>query len=61
MAKSKLTVDDYLAKVPEDKRSALEKLRKTIKAAAPEAILIISYQIPAFKHQGHLLVGFGAS
>ena len=61
MAKSKLTVDDYLAKVLEDKRSALEKLRKTIKAAAPEAIETISYLIPAFKHQGHLLVGFGAS
>ena len=51
MAKSNLTVDDYLAKVPEDKRSALEKLRKTIKAAALEAIEIISYQIPTFRYQ----------
>jgi uncharacterized protein YdhG (YjbR/CyaY superfamily) len=54
------TVDDYLAAVPEDARAALAKLRKTIKAAAPKATEVISYQIPAYKHQG-LLVGFAAS
>jgi uncharacterized protein YdhG (YjbR/CyaY superfamily) len=53
------TVDDYLATVPEDARAALAKLRKTIKAAAPNAIEIVSYQIPAYKHHG-LLVGFAA-
>jgi len=52
-------VDDYLAALPEDARAALEKLRKTIKAAAPKATEVISYQIPAYKHQG-LLVGFAA-
>ena len=30
-------VDDYLAALPEVSRAALEKLRKTIKGAAPEA------------------------
>jgi uncharacterized protein YdhG (YjbR/CyaY superfamily) len=54
------TVDDYLAAVPEDARAALAKLRKTIKAAAPKATEVISYQIPAYKHHG-LLVGFAAS
>jgi uncharacterized protein YdhG (YjbR/CyaY superfamily) len=54
------TVDDYLAAVPEDVRAALAKLRKTIKAAAPKATEVISYQIPAYKHQG-LLVGFASS
>jgi uncharacterized protein YdhG (YjbR/CyaY superfamily) len=54
------TVDDYLRAVPEDVRAALEKLRKIIKAAAPKASEVISYQIPAFKHHG-LLVGFAAS
>jgi len=34
-ARSNPTIDDYLADVPEDKRAALEKLRKAIKAAAP--------------------------
>jgi uncharacterized protein YdhG (YjbR/CyaY superfamily) len=53
-------VDDYLAVVPGDARAALEKLRKTIKAAAPRATEVISYQIPAYKHHG-LLVGFAAS
>ena len=53
------TVDGYLATLPEDARVALAKLRKTIKAAAPKATEVISYQIPAFKHQG-MLVAFAA-
>ena len=53
------TVDGYLATLPEDARAALEKLRKTIKAAAPNATEVISYQIPTFKHQG-MLVAFAA-
>ena len=53
-------VDAYLAAVPDDVRAALSKLRKTIKAAAPKATEVISYQIPAYKHHG-LLVGFAAS
>ena len=54
------TVDDYIAAAPTDARPALEKLRKTIKAAAPKAIEVISYQIPLYKHHGHL-VAFSAS
>ena len=54
------SIDEYLAAVPEAPRAALEKLRKTIKAAAPKATEVISYQIPAYKHHG-LLVGFAAS
>ena len=54
------TVDDYLAAAPEDARAALAKLRKTIKAAAPKATEVISYQIPMYKHHGHL-VAFSAS
>src|SRR5262245_35193850 len=53
------TVDGYLATLPKDARAALEKLRKTIKAAAPKATEGISYQIPTFKHQG-MLVAFAA-
>lgn len=52
-------VDAYLASVPAEARAALLKLRKTIKAAAPQATEVISYQIPAYKHYG-LLVGFAA-
>jgi len=55
------TIDGYLAGVSPDKRAALEKLRKTIKSAAPKAEECISYQIPAFRLEGKLLVGFCAA
>jgi uncharacterized protein YdhG (YjbR/CyaY superfamily) len=60
MAAKHKTIDEYLAALSDDKRAALEKLRKTIKAAAPEAEECISYQIPAFRLNG-MLVGFGAT
>jgi uncharacterized protein YdhG (YjbR/CyaY superfamily) len=53
-------IDDYLAALSDDKRAALEKLRKTICAAAPKAEECISYGICAFRLQG-MLVGFGAT
>lgn len=52
-------VDDYLAALPADARAALGKLRKIIRAAAPEATEGISYRIPTFRHHGQL-VGFAA-
>jgi uncharacterized protein YdhG (YjbR/CyaY superfamily) len=55
------SVDDYLAALPEDSRAALEKLRATIRAAAPKATEGISYQLPTFKHHRRALVGFGAT
>ncbi len=54
------TIDEYLAALSEDQRAALEKLRKTIRAAAPAAEECISYQLPAFRLDGKLLVAFGA-
>src|SRR5260370_11791932 len=51
-------VDEYLAGVPKEARTTLEKLRKTIKAAAPMASEVISYQMPMYKHHG-MVVGFG--
>ena len=51
--------DAYLAALPKDVRTALESLRRTIKAAAPKAVESISYRIPAFRHHG-MLVGFAA-
>lgn len=52
-------VDEYLTKVPVEARATLEKLRRQIKAAAPNAIEVISYDIPMFKHHG-MLVAFAA-
>jgi uncharacterized protein YdhG (YjbR/CyaY superfamily) len=54
------TVDEYLARVPEPARTTLEKLRKAIEAAAPQATELISYQVPAFRQAG-MLVSFGAT
>jgi uncharacterized protein YdhG (YjbR/CyaY superfamily) len=48
-------VDGYLAALPKEARVTLEKLRKTIKAAAPKAEEAISYQIPTFKYRGPLV------
>lgn len=55
------TIDDYLSRVPEDKRAALEKVRSVIRKAAPKATECISYGIPCLKVEGHPLVGFGAA
>lgn len=49
------TVDEYLARVPPKFRTALQRLRKTIKAAAPEVDEVISYQMPAFRQNGMLV------
>ena len=49
------TVDEYLARVPPRFRPALQRLRKTIKAAAPDADEVISYQMPAFWQNGMLV------
>ena len=54
------SVEDYLAALPEEQRVALEKLRKTIRAAAPTATETISYQMPAFKQDGRFLVSYAA-
>jgi len=60
--KPKVTIhDEYLAALPDDQRSALEKLRKTIRSAAPGAEECISYQLPAFRLGGKVLVLFGAT
>ena len=54
------TIDEYLAPLSDKNRAALEKLRKAIKSAAPKAEECISYQLPAFRLNGRLLVSFGA-
>src|SRR6266513_3929081 len=55
------THDDYLARVSADKRAALQKLRRAIKAAAPKAEECISYQLPAFRLNRKFLVAYGAA
>lgn len=54
-------IDGYLAPLNGDDRRALEKLRRAIRAAAPEAQECISYGIPGFRLRGRLLVSFAAA
>jgi uncharacterized protein YdhG (YjbR/CyaY superfamily) len=55
------TVDEYLDALSEEQRRALQKVRETIKAAAPEAAESISYGIPGYKFKGRPLIHFGAA
>lgn len=52
--------DAYLAKLSADKRATLEKVRKAIRAAAPDAEEGMSYGMPAFI-QGKPIAGYSAS
>lgn len=61
MKQTPTSIDDYLSRLTDDKRDALEKLRRAIKAAAPKAEECISYQIPAFRLDGKMLVWFHAA
>jgi uncharacterized protein YdhG (YjbR/CyaY superfamily) len=55
-----LTVDAYLAAVPEPARRAITEIRVAIRSVVPpEAAEIISYKIPAFKHK-KVLVWYAA-
>lgn len=54
------TIDEYVAGFPPDVQAILEKIRATIREAAPAAEETISYQIPAFTLNGRYLVYFAA-
>lgn len=60
-SKRPTTIDEYLAPLSEDKRAALERLRKIIRAAAPKAEECISYQLPAFRLDGKCFIWLGAA
>lgn len=55
------THDSYLEALTADRRRALNKLRKDIRAAAPGAEECISYGLPSFRLNGKLLVSYGAA
>ena len=52
-------IDGYIAQFPADVQAVLEKVRATIRRAAPDAREVISYQMSAFK-QHRMLVYFAA-
>ena len=55
------TIDAYLDGVGPTQRAALERLRKAIRAAAPEAVECITYQLPAYRWNGKFVLAFGAA
>lgn len=52
-------MDEYIAGHPKEIQDKLNKIRATIRKAAPDAEEVISYQMPAFK-LGKVLVYFAA-
>jgi uncharacterized protein YdhG (YjbR/CyaY superfamily) len=49
------TVDEYISAAPEKARDHLKTLRGVIKEAVPEALELISYNMPAFRFHGILV------
>jgi uncharacterized protein YdhG (YjbR/CyaY superfamily) len=52
-------IDQYIATFPPEVQTILEKVRQTIRDAAPDAKEVMSYRMPAFKQDG-ILVYFAA-
>ena len=50
-----MTIDDYIAGFPDDVQAILQKVRATIRKAAPGADEAIKYQIPTFVLNGNLV------
>ena len=48
-------IDSYIAAFPKDVQILLQKVRRAIRSAAPEAEETISYRMPAFKQHGMLV------
>ncbi|HEX5724361.1 MAG TPA: DUF1801 domain-containing protein [Longimicrobiaceae bacterium] len=60
MADKPTNTAEYLATLTGDQRAALEKLRETIRAAAPGVEEHFSYGIPGFRLGGKPLVWYAA-
>ena len=53
--KAPASIAAYIAAFPPEIRTILEKIRATIRKAAPDAVETISYQIPTFTLGGNLV------
>ena len=53
-------IDDYIAQLAPDQAAALSALRRTVAAAAPDAVEAVSYSMPAFKLGKRVLVYYAA-
>jgi uncharacterized protein YdhG (YjbR/CyaY superfamily) len=48
-------IDEYIAGFPPEVQVLLQKMRATIRDAAPQAVEAISYQMPTFRLEGNLV------
>ncbi len=53
-------IDDYLQQVTPAQKAGLERVRKIVRKAVPEAEEVISYGIPAFRYHKQYLIGLAA-
>lgn len=51
-------VDRYIGSLPEESRTAIESLRKVVRAIVPDAVETISYGVPTFKLNNRMLVSY---
>lgn len=52
------SVDAYIAAQPETSRSVLEEVRRIVRDALPQAVEVISYQIPAYRLPAGVVIYF---
>ncbi|HPG89046.1 MAG TPA: DUF1801 domain-containing protein, partial [Hyphomicrobium sp.] len=52
------SMDAYIAAQPDDMQRALSRMRAAIAKAVPDAVETISYNMPAFKLHGRVLLYF---
>ncbi len=55
-----LSMDEYIASRPEAVRGVLERVRSILRRALPGAEEVISYQMPAYKINGRVVIFFAA-
>ena len=48
-------IDEYIAGFPQDVQAVLEKIRATVRKAAPDAEETIKYEMPTFMFNGNLV------
>jgi uncharacterized protein YdhG (YjbR/CyaY superfamily) len=51
-------IDEYIADFPQTVQSVLERVRRTLRKALPDAEEVISYRIPAYRLHGSTVLYF---
>lgn len=54
------TVEEYLSALPADRHAILGELRAVVRAAAPDAVEVIAYQMPALRLDGRFLISYAS-